>query len=315
MDRRSSELVDFKAPRTPLDDHPLTCTQLLSRASKDFKFRFINSICRQLLITMSEPASKRQKTYPSYTLLYHPGIPGRGEYVRLALEAAGAPYTDAGNESSAGKKDVYASIDAKSTRVEGNPPPFAPPMLKVAGEGKDGGTLLISQTPNILLYLGTTLGLAGEDEVDKYYVNGLALTALDLSNEAHDTHHPIAGMLFYEEQKDESLRKSQDFREHRVPKYFSYFERVLKGNEEGGGRYLVGSKLTYADTTLWHVLDGLHFAFPKECDARQKDYPLLIGTFYPGMKEEEGLKKYLESGRRIPFSNCLFRHYPELDRE
>ena len=270
---------------------------------------------RQLFVKMSEPASKRQKTYPDYTLLYHPSIPGRGEYVRLAFEAAGVPYTDAGNESSAGKKDVYATFDPKSTRVDGNPPMFAPPMLRVAGQGKNGGNLLISQTPNILLYLGPTLGLIGEDEVDKYHVNGLALTALDLSNEAHDTHHPIAGMLYYEDQKEESLRKSEDFRAHRIPKFFNYFERVLKGNEEGGGKYLVGSKLTYADTTLWHVVDGLHYAFPKECNARQKDYPLLIGTFYPSIKEEEGIKKYIESGRRIPFSNCLFRHYPELDRE
>lgn len=264
---------------------------------------------------MAEPSSERQKTHPAYTLLYHPGIPGRGEYVRLAFEAAGVPYSDAANESAAGKKEYGSSCDPHSTGKDGNPPMFAPPVLKVAGAGKEGKTLLLNQTPNILLYLGSELGLAGEDEVDKYYVNELTLTALDLCNEAHDTHHPIAGMLYYEDQKEESLRKAEDFRERRIPKFFGYFERVLKGNKAGGGKYLVGSKLTYADTTLWHVLDGLHFAFPNECAARSKNYPLLVGTFYEAIKEEEGIKKYLESGKRRPFSMGVFRHYPELDRQ
>jgi glutathione S-transferase len=205
----------------------------------------------------TEPETKRSQTHPPYTLLYHPGIPGRGEYVRLAFEAAGVPYNDPANESKTGTKEVYASCAPESTGIDGNPPPFSPPMLKVPGAGKDGKTLLLSQTPNILLYLGPLLGLAGEDEIDKYYVNELALTALDLSNETHDTHHPIAVMAYYEEQKEEALKKSEEFRDKRVPKFFGYFERVLKGNEEQGkGRYLVGSKLTYADTTLWQVIDG-----------------------------------------------------------
>ena len=102
----------------------------------------------------------------------------------------------------------------------------------------------------------------GEEEADTFYVNELALTALDLSNEAHDTHHPIASVKYYEEQKEESLKKAEDFRENRIPKFLGYFVRVLKGNEEhGGGKYLVGGRLTYADTTLWQVLDGCVIAF------------------------------------------------------
>jgi glutathione S-transferase len=167
------------------------------------------------------------------------------------------PYSDPANESKTGSKEVYQSCSPTSTGTEGNPPPFCPPMLKVPGAGKNGQTLLISQTPNILLYLGPQLGLSGEDEIDKFYVNGLALTALDLSNETHDTHHPVASSAYYEDQKEEALKKSANFRDQRVPKFFGYFERVLKGNEEAGkGRYLVGSKLTYADTTLWQVIDG-----------------------------------------------------------
>lgn len=142
------------------------------------------------------------------------------------------------------------------------------------------------------------------------------MTALDLNNEAHDTHHPIAVADYYEDQKEEALKKSKDFRGARIPKFFGFFERVLKGNEaQGHGKFLVGDSLSYADTTLWHVLSGLEFAFPKEIEARKKDYPLLFGTFYENVKEAKGIKEYLASERRQPFSMGIFRHYPELDRQ
>lgn len=142
------------------------------------------------------------------------------------------------------------------------------------------------------------------------------LTALDLNNEAHDTHHPIRTADYYENQKAEALSKATDFREKRLPKFFAFFERVLKGNaEEGEGKYLVGGKLSYADTTLWHVLSGLFFAFPKEMEARKKEYEVLFGTFYESVQGESGIKEYLASERRLPFSQGIFRHYPELDRQ
>jgi glutathione S-transferase len=203
-------------------------------------------------------SAKKQRTHPHYDLLYHPGIPGRGEYIRLPLEAAGITYTDPANETKGGYDVVLAACDKNRTGdADGNPPVFCPPALRVHGEGKDGKTLLIHQTSNILLYLGPKIGLAPEDdEVAKLQINQLTLTALDLSNEAHDTHHPVGVMLHYEDQKGESLRKAKDFRENRIPKFFNFFERVLKGNKEGNGKYLVGEKLTYADTTLWQVVDG-----------------------------------------------------------
>jgi glutathione S-transferase len=202
--------------------------------------------------------SKKQRATPQYELLYHPGIPGRGEYIRLPLEAAGVSYSDPANEKEGGYGVVLSSCDKNSIGDEdGNPPVFCPPALRVHGEGKNGKTLLIHQTPNILLYLGPKIGMVPEnDEVAGLHINQLTLTALDLSNEAHDTHHPVGAMLYYEDQKDESLRKSKDFRENRIPKFFNFFERVLKGNEEGKGKYLVGAELTYADTTLWQVLNG-----------------------------------------------------------
>jgi glutathione S-transferase len=207
------------------------------------------------VMATQDPA--QEKARPKYSLLYHGGIPGRGEFVRLAFEAAGIPYDDPGNAKPSRANEVYAACSPDSTGVDGNPPAFSPPMLKVQGAGDGGKPLLLSQTPNILLYLGPALGLAGDRPIDAFYVNELALAALDLNNACHDTHHPISAMKYYEDQKDEALLRAADFREHRIPKYFSYFERVLEGNESAGhGRYMVGAKLTYADLTLWQVLDG-----------------------------------------------------------
>jgi glutathione S-transferase len=261
-------------------------------------------------------SAKKARTQPTYELLYWPGIPGRGEFIRLAFEATGTPYTDVGNASKDGIQSVLAvkSEDVTSD-ADGNPPAFAPPALRIPGEGKNGKTLVLYQTPSILAYLGDRLGLAGDDEIEKHWTLSHTLTALDLNNETHDTHHPVASQLYYEDQKEEALKKAKDFRESRIPKFFGFFERVLKGNEEGQGKFLVGSKLTYADTTVWQVLNGLKFAFPKELEARAKEYPTLFETFYPSIQEQSRLKEYLASDRRLDYGEGIFRHYPELDRQ
>ena len=269
---------------------------------------------------MAQPSSKKQRTHPQYELLYHPGIPGRGEHIRLALEAASVSYTDIANDSS--KNEGYATVqkvcmNKDTSSSDGNPPVFSPPALRIPGEGREGKALVISQTPNILMFLGDRIGMAGaEDGSEKWFVAEVAQTALDLNNEVHDTHHPLAVMKYYEEQKEAALVKAQDVRENRLPKFFSYFERTLEGNQRhgGAGKYLVGGKLTYADTTVWQVVDGLLFAFPREMEERRKEYPALLGEFYENVKEEKGLKEYLESERRLPYSMGIFRKYPELDR-
>jgi len=261
-------------------------------------------------------ALKKVRTQPPYELLYWPGIPGRGEFIRLVFEATGTSYKDVTQESKDGIKAVLAAkADDLTVDADGNPPAFAPPALRIPGEGKDGKTLVLYQTPSILVYLGDKLGLAGTNEAEKHWVLSHALTALDLNNEVHDTHHPIDVGAVYEDQKPEALKKAEAFRKNRIPKFLGFFERVLKGNEEGGGKTLVGSNLTYADTTVWQVLNGLKFAFPKELEAREKDYPLLFGSFYPHVQEQNGLKEYLASERRLPYSSGIFRHYPELDRQ
>lgn len=258
---------------------------------------------------MSPAASRPQSRHgPASTCLH-----------TISLEAAGVPYTDIANEKKDGYSEVQAAISPTATSVSSNPPFLAPPLLRVPGAGPDDAPLVISQTPNILNYLGPRVGLqpsATDDEPAHYTIAGLVLTALDLSNETHDAHHPVGISLYYEDQKPESLRKATEFRKLRIPKYLGYFERVLKGNEaKGKGKFLVGDALTTADTTVWQVVDGLKFAFPKELKAREEEFPLLLGGLYEAVKADAGIAAYLKSERRLPYSQGLFRHYPELDRQ
>jgi glutathione S-transferase len=259
---------------------------------------------------------------PTYELLYWPTIPGRGEFIRLIFEASGTSYVDVCNAPSsdgpkAGVKPLLDLINPKSTGdADGNLPVLAPPAIKVPGEGKDGKDLVICQTPNVVLYLAGRVGLEPEGEVERLGARQLMFAALDLTNEAHDTHHPLAVSKAYEEQKDAALMKAGEFRNHRIPKFFGYFERVLKGNEgKGHGKYMVGDKLSFADTTVWQAVDGVSYAFPKEVEARKGEFPLLFTKFVPSVREERGLKEYLASDRRKPYSHGIFRHYPELDRQ
>lgn len=178
---------------------------------------------------------------PPYELIYYGGVPGRGEHVRLALEEAGAPYTDTAT------LPLDKCREAVTTVLEGqqgNPPYYAPPAFR-------HGNLIISQTSNILLYLGPKLGLAGSGGDDIYKVNALALTALDgLSNEVHDCHHPIAVELYWEDQKEESHRRSKEWVKHRLPKHLGYWEKVLTSS---GGPWLLGDQFTYADLVLFQA--------------------------------------------------------------
>lgn len=266
--------------------------------------------------------SKRQKTEGSdastdtkpFRLIYWPSIPGRGEHIRLAFEASGTPYTDVSNTTDEGVNAVLTQINDTNTGDDHNPPPFAPPILQ------HGDDITIYQTPNILLYLGPELGLApqpDDDPVGLYHVNALTLTALDgLSNEPHDVHHPIATGLYYEDQKPEALRKAKDYRENRLPKFLAYFERVLAGKASRGGEYLYGGKLSYADLVLFQTLDGVSFAFPKRVKKlRDSGKYEKVWALYERVKGVENVKNYLNSERRLKYSDGIYRYYPELDDE
>ena len=260
----------------------------------------------------TDPPSKRQKTDPSYELIYWPTVPGRGEPIRLCFEATSTPYIDVSNSTKAGAQAVIEQISGKNFGNASNPPILAPPILR-------HGDLLLSQLPNILLYLGPRLGLAGpeDDETAIHHVNQLALTALDgLSNEVHDVHHPIAPGAYYEEQKEEAKAKAKDWLTSRSPKFLGYFERVLQGQASGGGEYLYKNRLTYADLVLWHCLDGVGFAFPKWVKrVREEKKFERVWDLYERVKGLDGIREYLGSERRLRYGMGIYRHYPELDLE
>ena len=231
------------------------------------------------------------KRRPTYLLYYWPKIQGRGEFVRLALEYAGAAYVDVlrgrGGKFPAGKKFA----------------PFAPPYL-VAGKR------MIAQTANILLYLGARLRLAPRDESGRLWGHQLQLTIADWLTEVHDVHHPIGSGLYYEDQKPEARRRAADFIAVRLPKYLDYFEGVLGASH---GAYLLGQTLTYPDLSLFQMVTGLRYAFPRAMMRLEKHYPRVAGV-QAEVARHPRLAAYLDSKRRIPFNQMgIFRAYPELD--
>jgi glutathione S-transferase len=234
----------------------------------------------------------------AYELYYWPTIQGRGEYVRLALEEAGADYTDVAR----GKGGTAAMV--KMMQAKGGTPPFAPPFLK-------SGRLVIGQTANILLYLGSRHGLAPKTEAGRLWVHQLQLTVTDFVAEVHDTHHPIATSLYYEDQKGPAKQRATDFLKERVPKYLGYFERVLKNS---GGPYLAGRKLSYADLSLFQIVEGMRYAFPKRMKRFEREIPGLI-ALHDRVAGRPNIEAYLASERRIAFNeDGIFRHYKALDR-
>jgi len=234
-----------------------------------------------------------------YELYYWPQIQGRGEFVRLALEEAGADYVDV-----ARGKGGMAKLQKLMERKKAAHAPFAPPFLKA-------GTLLIGQTANILLFLGARHGLAPKSEAGRLWVNQLQLTIADFVSEAHDTHHPIAASLYYEDQKSEAARAAERFIKERMPKYLGYFEDVLAGN--GKTAFLAGRGISYADLSLFQVVEGLRYAFPRAMQALEKKLPRTVGL-HDRVTARPRIAAYLSSSRRIPFNeHGIFRHYPELD--
>ncbi len=234
----------------------------------------------------------------AYQLYYWPTIQGRGEFVRLALEEAQAEYVDVARRKN-GIAELMKMLEGAAT------PSFAPPFL-VAGEQT------IGQTANILLFLGARHGLAPRAQAGRLWINQLQLTIADLVAEAHDTHHPIASALYYEDQKKEAKRRAADFLASRVPKYFGYFEGVLVAAGRGG--FFSGARLTYADLSMFQVVEGLRYAFPASMARLEPGYPRLL-ALHAQVSARPGIAAYLASKRRIPFNQeGIFRHYPELDK-
>lgn len=232
-----------------------------------------------------------------YELWYWSGIPGRGEFIRLALEEAGVPYADMALTEGGDQKMMTRMKAEKQT------PSFAPPFL-IAGK------LTIGQTANILAFLGERHGLAPKNDVGRFWVQQLQLTIADLLAEIHDGHHPVASGLYYEDQKAEAARRTENLRRERLPKYLNYFDGILVRNATG---YLAGRRPSYADLSLFHVVDGLRYAFPNTMKSLEKKYRELA-PLHDRVAKRQRIGAYLASGRRQPFNTeGIFRHYPELD--
>ncbi|MBO0737319.1 MAG: glutathione S-transferase [Alphaproteobacteria bacterium] len=236
----------------------------------------------------------------AYELYYWAGIQGRGEFVRLALEAAGAEYVDVARQSGGEQAMMRLLTSEGGERV-----PFAPPFLKLAD-------LLIGQTANILLYLGARHALAPADEAGRLWAHQLQLTIADFVDEIHDTHHPIAGSLYYEDQREEAKARAADFVKSRAPKYLGYFERVVERNNAAKG-HLVGAELTYPDLSLFQIVAGLRYAFPRMMERLEASHPRIVDV-HDRVAAHPRIAAYLASDRRIAFNRYgVFRHYPELD--
>jgi glutathione S-transferase len=235
-----------------------------------------------------------------YELYYWPTIQGRGEFVRLALEEAGADHVDVA------RKPGKAGVPAMKKLLESNRlarPPYAPPFLKA-------GKLVIAQTANILLYLGGRLGLAPRDEAGALWLHQLQLTIADLVTHIHDTHHPISGWLFYEQQRPAAKLRTRDFWRYRVPKFLGYFERIIAAS---GGPYVLGRRLSYVDLSLFQIVEGLRYAFPKRMKRFEKKVPRLI-ALHDRVAKRPRIAAYLASKRRIAFSQWgIYRYFKELD--
>lgn len=237
-----------------------------------------------------------------YSLYYWPSLPGRGEFVRLVLEQAGAPYDDVarrGAAPSAGVAAMMAVLQAPGPGLR----PLAPPVLV-------HGSVRLAQMPNICAYLGARHGLAPADEVGRFEAMQLQLTIADLVSEAHDTHHPLGKSLYYEEQRAEAIRAARSFVDLRLPKFLRYFEAVLQGN---GGACMVGGGLSYVDLAMNQVMRGLEYAFPRAVAHYAREVPGLV-ALRERVDALPNVAAYRASPRCLPFGETgIFRRYAELD--
>jgi glutathione S-transferase len=244
-----------------------------------------------------------------YELYYWPSIQGRGEFVRLALEEGGARYVDVARlpkKEGGGVEALIALLNAPAAKRKGQLRPFAPPVLRV-------GRLLVAQTANILQVIGPRLGLVADDEASRVAAHQLQLTITDFVAEVHDTHHPISTSLYYEDQKKEAKANAKSFLASRLPKFLGYFESVLNDNTRGKRRVVLGARLSYVDLSIFQVIEGLRYGFPKALRRLEKKIPRVL-ALRDLVAERPRIAAYLASERRIPFStDGVFRHYPELE--
>jgi glutathione S-transferase len=238
-----------------------------------------------------------------YELYYQPSIQGRGEFIRLTLEDAGADYIDVARDPTFGRFGIMKFLEDPALEH----PPFAPPFLKA-------GKLLISQTANVLQFLAPRLNLVPKSEASRLWAHQLQLTIADWLYETGQTHHPIANALYYEQQTAEAKKRAAHFTANRMPKFLGYFERILNRNAKGGD-FILGRKVAYVDLSLFQMIEGLRYAFPKTMARLEPQHPKLV-TLHDRVMARPRIAAYLSSPRRLAFNQQgIFRHYPELEEE
>jgi glutathione S-transferase len=244
-------------------------------------------------------------TSPRFELFYWPGIQGRGEFVRLPFEDAGVPYDDVGRRPESeggGARAIVRLLAAAGPWLA----PLGPPALR-------HGKVLVAQTAAVLQYVAPLLGQVPRDEASRRRAHQVQLTIADLVTEAHDTHHPVAVSLHYEEQKPEATRRALAFVRERIPLFLGYLDRALDSNPRGGGRWLVGRGCSYVDLSTFQIVEGLRYAFPRAMRRHERRFPRLV-ALHDAVASRPRIAAYLRSERRLPFNEAgIFRHYPELD--
>lgn len=234
----------------------------------------------------------------AYKFYYWPGIQGRGEFVRLALEDAGASYDDVAR----GKGGVAAMMRVMQPK-RGAMPPFAPPILV-------SGKQVIAQSANILAFLAPRHGLVPKAEARRRWAHQIQLTVTDFAKEIHDTHHPVASSLYYEDQSIEARRYASHFLGERLPKYLAYFNNIAASS---GGPYLLGRTFSYPDLSMFQLVAGLRYAFPNAMKTQARKTSRLA-EIHDRVAARPNIRTYLASSRRVAFNeHGVFRHYPELD--
>ncbi|MNR19982.1 hypothetical protein D3C85_1368010 [compost metagenome] len=71
--------------------------------------------------------------------------------------------------------------------------------------------------------------------------------------------------------------------------------------------------LTYADLSLFQLVEGLQYAFPKAAARALAATPAVV-KLHANIRRRQRVHDYLQSPRRIAFNeDGIFRRYAELD--
>ena len=190
----------------------------------------------------------------TYELYYWPGIQGRGEFVRLALEEAGAPYVDVARERGPGRGVAALITDAEGRRRRARAVRAAVP------QGRRDRRLARRQHPRLSAPRSSASRRRRKRCVSS--PNGLQLTVTDFVAEVHDTHHPISNDLYYEDQKKEAKARATAFLDHRLPKFLALL-RARAGEQPRGRRPCRRRRLDRRRSVAVPVAEGVIYAFPR----------------------------------------------------